>query len=827
MKTKRSEHGSKLEGFTGSLGSLVANHPGKLTVIFLLMTVVMVVPIQTMDTSTSMSDFAPESEFLKADEVLRSEFKATRPMMAILEAKDGSVTDRDGLLVLKAMEEAVISSEILAPYLVRDSPPVISLVTPAEHILAAQSNGSWDIGTAPEPVLSGTIDAIMRDEELSFLVSKDSKRYTLFIVNFRLESLEREDESVEIALEEVLSEQVPEGFDLHTYLAFNEKMREDTIEGLGWIMPMALILVIAVLWFSLRNIGDVLISIVGVVSILIITFGIFSLVGLKFSQLTFFGPILILVLAIDFAIHILFRYNENRREGDAPRRAMSSGLRMIGVAVLVSTITTAVAFMSNGLSTIPAVAGYGMFLGIGITVSFLVMMLFVPSMKVLGTDLWRRTAKPSTGRRVSRFKLSFPKSVATYPSAVILVAVILFAGSLFVAGTIPKNMSARDALSEDSEVIQSIDIIENEFPVTGSARAFIIVSGDVTDPDVLAAIDGSLANMADDRWVAQVNGTPSVRSVMPVVHTMTALMDNGTGLLDGNGDGIPDDRDGVKAVLERLWNQGLPGHLDPGQVHTILSKDDSGDSFDGVLLSVETRSTDVLETGKLIDELDDDLKSLEARKDVKVLYAGPEFEGYQMATGMTDGMLWSTLATVVICTIIVMLLMGSVRTGFLTAVPIILITGWIMGAMYLMGYTLNMVTATITAMTVGVGIDYSIHMMQRYREERSKGRDPATAMDHTMSSTGISLTAAAVTTFFGFAVIATSDITMFRTFGILSALMISFALVSALLVLPAIIILVDRRTVALEVEETAQSGIGTDGERSDSVKDDGVPLGSG
>jgi predicted RND superfamily exporter protein len=565
---------------------------------------------------------------------------------------------------------------------------------------------------------------------------------------------------------------------------------------------MALLLVIAVLWFSLRNIGDVLISIVGVVSILIITFGIFSLLGVKFSQLTFFGPILILVLAIDFAIHIMFRYNENRRDSESPGAAMSSGIRFIGIAVMVSTITTAAAFMSNGLSSIPAVAGYGMFLGIGITVSFLVMILFVPSMKVMGANLWKRTGIPTKQRRSSSFKLALPRPVVAFPMVVVVVAVALCLGSLYVAGNIPKNMSARDALAEDSEVIQTIDIIENEFPVTGSARSFIIVTGDVTDPDVLAAIDTTLANMANDRWVVQVNGTPSVKSIMPMIHILTASLDNGTGTIDGDGDGIPDNEEDVVTILGRLWDDGLPGVVGPGDVHTILSQSSDGNSFDAILLSVETRSTNLIQTGELIDELDLDLVKLDDRKDVKVLYAGPEFEGYQMASGMTDGMLWSTLATVVVCTIIVILLMGSIRTGLLTAIPIMLISGWIMGSMYLLGYSLNMVTATITAMTVGVGIDFSIHIMQRYQEEKGRGSSPKKALDATVSTTGLSLTAAAATTFFGFAVIATSDITMFRTFGILSALMILLALVSALVVLPALIIVADRVEMTSEVDET-------------------------
>jgi predicted RND superfamily exporter protein len=193
-----------------------------------------------------------------------------------------------------------------------------------------------------------------------------------------------------------------------------------------------------------------------------------------------------------------------------------------------------------------------------------------------------------------------------------------------------------------------------------------------------------------------------------------------------------------------------------------------------------------------LEHLRDEIRPLERREGLSVQLAGAEFEGYQMSTGMTDGMMRSTLVTVLVCTLIVILLMRSVKLGLITALPIVLTTGWILGLMYVLGYSLNMVTASITAMTVGVGMDFSIHIMERYREERRSGRLVRPAIERTLSTTGVSLVVAASTTLFGFLVIGTSDIAMFRTFGILSAMMIVLSMVSAMVVLPAKIVLLER-----------------------------------
>jgi hydrophobe/amphiphile efflux-3 (HAE3) family protein len=793
MQPGKNDDGRIFERLTGRFGTTVAAHPGKVAMAFVMLTIVMAIPIQDIDMTTSMSDFAPESEFLEADDVLRTEFESKRTLLAILEARDGKVTDREGLQVLRSFEEAILASEEMAPYLVQDSAPVATLAGPVEAVLRSSSNGTVGIDTATDAQLTQAVEAVLSNESFSSMVSQRSTgRYTLVMVNLQHKLLEREDEAVEVKLRDILDETSPSGYTVHSFMAFSERMQEDTMEGLSIIMPLAILGVIAVLWISLRSVIDVVLAMVGVIVIFAITFGLFALAGLMFSQMTFFGLILILVLAIDFAIHVLYRYNENTRRGDDPPKAMARGIRFIGIAMLLSTMTTVAAFASNGLSTIPAVAGFGLFLAIGITVSFLVMVTFVPAMKLLASRLAGSTGGPRTARRGDGHSLRVLKVTRRYPVLVIMAATLLLVGSLIVAGNVPTNMSARDALAEDSEVIRTIDIVEREFPITDTSMSLVIVTGDVTDPEVLRALDAAISNMANDRYVVNIGGNASLTSVLPMIKRMTMVADNGTGSIDGDGDGLPDTRDSVNDILNSLWEGGIPGVVETGDVKAILSQDDGGVTFDGILIGVETTSGSVAETEVLLDELREDMGPVDRRNDVEVLYAGGEFEGYQMVVGMVDGMMQSTLATILICMVIVMVLLRSFRVGLITVLPTVMISGWVLGSMYVLGYTLNMVTATITAMTIGVGIDYSIHFMERYREERRRGSKMDRAINDTIATTGFSITAAATTTFFGFVVIAMSDITMFRTFGILSAIMIGLSLLSTLVLLPALITVNER-----------------------------------
>jgi predicted RND superfamily exporter protein len=159
---------------------------------------------------------------------------------------------------------------------------------------------------------------------------------------------------------------------------------------------------------------------------------------------------------------------------------------------------------------------------------------------------------------------------------------------------------------------------------------------------------------------------------------------------------------------------------------------------------------------------------------------------------MTDGMVISTIVSIMLCTIVVIALFRSVSFGLLTALPVSFVTIWILASMYIIGFNLNPVTATTTAMTIGIGIDYSIHLTERYRQERARGRGINKAMKISIENTGMALTAAGFTTATGFAIISFSKMGMFHEFGVLAFLIVVYVLVASMVVLPSFIVLSDR-----------------------------------
>ncbi len=142
--------------------------------------------------------------------------------------------------------------------------------------------------------------------------------------------------------------------------------------------------------------------------------------------------------------------------------------------------------------------------------------------------------------------------------------------------------------------------------------------------------------------------------------------------------------------------------------------------------------------------------------------------------------------------VLLILVLRSLRLALITLIPMGMVELLTYGLMAAAGFHLNFITATIAAVSLGLGIDYSVYVVQGFREERRYTRTAKEAMMNVASHTGWSVFLAALTGMIGFAVLATAPMPLFSTYGILAAAMIGFSLVCAMAILP-ILLSIERR----------------------------------
>jgi predicted RND superfamily exporter protein len=788
------------------LGRTVTKHPGKISLVFLFVTILMLQPISAIETQSNMADFMPENEFSRARELMVEEFNNTEGIISIVEAESGNILDKEGLMLLGTLEEEIKGSEIVKPYLVSHKDPVVSIFDAVEGVLFAGSNGTLGIANASTVQLAEAVSFVLSQDEFNQLVSKgenSQRQYSmiLVLVDYRMhaDDLLKNDETLDLEIENILKDSEPKGYKTYLFGAWSKNIEEDTMEDLSVLLPVTFVVLFLILLVALKSFTDIMISVSGLLVTLIISFGLFSIFGMSFNQLTFFAPIFIMVLSVDFAIHILMRFKEEDQGSGRSKKNMFKAIRFVGISITLSTITTMVAFASNGLSSIPAVASFGIFIAMGIFVSYIVMMTFVPSLKLLsrrigGRSLKKKTkdSKRTSKRLVSRGLVVTSRTSVSHPLLVLFLVAGITIGGLYMATQLERGMSQEDLISSDSEKLHTQEILTQEFPGKSPDWISIMVEGDVTEPAVLLAMDRTIYNMADDKNIVKSHGEAKAISILSYVKVFGNLGLTLPGVHDVNSDGIPDTKEGVVILYEYLYFNGISDILSPQDIQSVLSYDRVRGTFDYALITVEVQGIDDGTTDVLFSDLKKDTHSLSQIEGIKVHYAGSVFEADNLIQSMTEGMVVSTLVSIIICTVIVVALFRSFKFGLLTSVPVVLITIWILASIFLLGFKLNPVTATTTAMTVGIGIDYSIHFVERYRQERKKGHTLESAMDITTEHTGSALLTAGATTGAGFWIISLSRIGMFHAFGIVAALIVVYVLVASLFVLPAFITLSEK-----------------------------------
>jgi len=136
---------------------------------------------------------------------------------------------------------------------------------------------------------------------------------------------------------------------------------------------------------------------------------------------------------------------------------------------------------------------------------------------------------------------------------------------------------------------------------------------------------------------------------------------------------------------------------------------------------------------------------------------------------------------------------GRPSLGIANVVPVVVTVSLIAGTMRYLGIPLNAITGTMLALTIGLGVDYSVHVTHRFADEVREG-DIVTALDRTVRGTGGALLGSMLTTVFGIGVLALAVFPAIGQFGILTALSVAYAFLTSLLVLPSVLVLWDRLT---------------------------------
>jgi predicted RND superfamily exporter protein len=790
--------------------------------------------------ASGQDGFAPESdEILAASRIgeLFGDDAIQSVMQVIVRSEGGDVISPEGYAVARSITEALLDSEF-ADILATNGgrPPIVSYLAPVE-LAAAQAgldpatlddatfsqlytqalDGAGDeLGFVRQLVPAGTTDAT---SEVGLLLV-----FLETTPDFNLQ-VDRE-----LAVAQLLRGLATDTIEVRPFtftLLFEDGFEFE--EELGRLFGAAFAIIVALLLFvfwmrpvgnasRLRSVRRALADTGVTMATILLAIvwmqgagGLLQRLGLlgELTEVAQIVPILIIGLGVDYGIHLTSRYRDEVGSGSGVTLGATRAIGTVGVALVLATVTTAIGFLANIVNPIPALADFGILASLGIIASFLLMLTFVPALRVLLDRRAERAGRlPTDGMGATSSRL-LPQLIGRtsflavrMPVPTLAVMLVLGGFGWYGLSNISTEFSFTDFLPDDAPFAVTLEIIQDEFGGGFGETTQVLVEGDaIAEPDGFNALVDAIEAMGDTPDVLVID-TPAgtraqVRSPASVVQSL---------FLPGP-DGMPSDPLAVQAALAAGFDPATGRIAPDGDVLALLeaAAGARGTELATVVAFQDGRPTAALlevatQAGEgaalpLRDALLEDLAPVMAAGLTTIVTSQYVITG-TITDALVDSQVSSLLITLIVATLVLMVSFGIENRrpflGVVTMAPVALVVLWTFGLMYLSGIPFGPVTATLTGLAVGIGVPYTIHIARRFEEDRSRYADIADAIRATMTNTGGALAGSALTTAAGFGILVTSTLTPFRQLGQVVAYAILLSLAGAVLVLPSLLVLWER-----------------------------------
>lgn len=510
-------------------------------------------------------------------------------------------------------------------------------------------------------------------------------------------------------------------------------------------------------------------------------------------------PILLIGLGVDYSIHVTSRYREEVSRGASVDDSVSAAIRTVGVALVLATVTTAVGFATNLTNDIPALKEFGALAAIGILASFLLMLTFVPASRQL---LDRRGARNGTmeperlvggdQRALGRVIGSTSGIAKNMAVGAVVVALVLGSVGFYGWTQLETKFSFIDFIPTTSPLRVTFETLLGDFGGGFGENTQVLIEGDVATAEAWNAMVAANANLVDTPNVVTFAGNPAGTSPIAAIGQLAqqespvfvpavgqALQAAG---VDPTTFALPAGAD-VASVYDAAFAAA------PDAVAGVLHRADGG--YTAALFDFTTQAGEA-GAGQLRLDVIDDFAGL-ADAGLTAVPTSDEIINDVVVTTLRNSQsssLWLTLVAALIL-LVVNFWFEARRPmlGVITTFPVFLVVLWSFGLMTLFGIPFGPVTATISALAIGIGIPYMIHITHRFLEDRARTRTVEEAIELTLSNTGGALAGSAITTVAGFGILVTSTTIPFRQFGFVTAYTILLAMLAAVLVLPSLLVL--------------------------------------
>jgi len=769
--------------------------PGRIVLLFLVLTVAFTTGLGAIETETGQDQFIEDLESYQTFQDIQRDFGASfsesTTTTTLLHKDTNALSKRSLLRSLRAQERIADN----------DGMRVSDTSSPARQVAHTLDENATTLGaqiTVIEGATEREIDRAVRttaDENPGFTasVSEDFNReaasasVTESTVTHDAAEIDNREERVRDIVGTV-------GGDIRVLGS-----APDTITtSLGIVLPAAFVLIVVCLLVAYRDLVDLLLGVVAIVMALVWTFGFIGLADIPFNPLLVSVPPLLIAVGIDFGIHVVNRYREERTAGRDIVDAMNVTNSQVLVAFFIVTGTTVIGFLSNLVSAFPPNRDFGVVAAIGIVFTFLIFGIFLPAAKVSVDRLTERYPIPTFSQApFSSEESTFGRLLSggvtiaqRTPVIFLLVVLVATAAAGGYATGVSTEFDSEDfqpkeetpdflqylgplAPPEEFQSIENQNLRDRHFDQ--EEQVIVYVEGNMRRDDALESLHRASQNPpetidSDGREAEVTSLVTLIRDRAERDPEFRALVSRN----DRNDNGIPDDN--LPVIYDAL--------AESGGLERFLSEDRRSTQ---VIYTADGTATNA-EIAAAGDEVAADYGADASATGIAIVFK-------DAGTLILDTVIQSLLITLVGSSLFLVgiywVLEGKPSLGVVNVVPIVVAVVALVATMRALGLDFNALNGGILAITVGLGTDYAVHIVHRFADERER-RALGPALCRTVVGTGGALTGSMLTTVGGIGVLVLALNPIIGNFGLLTALSVIYAYLASMFILPSVLVLWDR-----------------------------------
>jgi predicted RND superfamily exporter protein len=551
----------------------------------------------------------------------------------------------------------------------------------------------------------------------------------------------------------------------------NQAFPEASQYDMQVLFPLMLLLFVIVLYFWVKEFSGTIATFIIIVFSIVGAMGMAGWLGIALTPPSFSAIMIIPTMAIADSVHVLMNYLQMRRRGETRHEAMVDSIRINFQPVFLTSVTTAIGFLSMNFSDAPPFHDLGNIVAMGVMIAFALSVTFLPVLMMLlpGRELSGETASSRMMQRLAEFVILRRRRL--------LLGMGL--GSLLLIACVPLNELNDNFVKYFSEKIEFRR--DADFASQNLGGLYLVEyslesgeEGGISDPGFQRKIE-DFAN-----WYRE---QPEVIHVNVIADTFKRLNKSMHGD-DPDWYRLPEERE-LAAQYLLLYEMSLPYGLD---LNNQINIDKSATRMTVMLYNMTTKKVLALEQRArqwLLDNAPTSMHNEAASPTIMFSHIG--------ARNIRSMLLGTTVALILISVILVFAL-RSVKIGLLSLIPNLIPAALAFGVWGLAVGQVGLALSVVTGMTLGIVVDDTVHFLSKYlRARREKGLDAADAVRYAFNTVGLALVVTSVVLVAGFVVLTFSAFVLNSNMAFMTAVTIIIAIVADFLLLPPLLMAIDSK----------------------------------